>query len=150
MHTLKIEDNLDTELCKSIMDFHTRNPFARLMGIELIRLGDGYSGFAFQAESDHTNPFGTIHGGVTATLGDIAMACALRTRGIQVVTAEMTVNYISPGNPGIELEITGQAIHLGKTVCLAEFSVHDTEKNHLIATGRGIFISRGKFPKTTD
>ncbi|ACV64236.1 thioesterase superfamily protein [Desulfofarcimen acetoxidans DSM 771] len=148
MHTVSIEDNLDTELCKNIMDFHSSNQFARLLGIELIRLGNGYSGFIFQAEKDHTNPYGIIHGGVTATLGDIAMACALRTRGIQVITAELTVNYVSPGNTGVELEITGQALHLGKTVCLAEFSVHDNEKNHLIASGRGIFISRGKFIQT--
>ena len=150
MHTVKIEDNLDTELCKNIMDFHSKNHFARLLGIELIRLGNGYSGFIFQADTDHTNPLGTIHGGVTATLGDIAMACALRTRGIQVITAELTVNYVSPGNTGAQLEITGQAIHIGKTVCLAEFTVHNDEKNHLIATGRGIFVSRGKLLPSTN
>ncbi|WP_066632750.1 PaaI family thioesterase [Desulfolucanica intricata] len=143
MSTVKIKDGLDSHLCEAIINFHNRNPFAQLLGIKLDILGKGFSRFTFQGTKEHTNPFSTIHGGVTAALGDVAMATALRTKGIQVVTAELTINYISPGTTDGELDVIAKAVNVGKTVCLAEFCVHHLDKNHLVATGRGIFVNRG-------
>jgi uncharacterized protein (TIGR00369 family) len=53
------------------------------------------------AGEEHLNPHGTVHGGVLATMLDVAMGTAVATAGGQSpVTVALTVTYLEAGAPG--------------------------------------------------
>src|SRR5690242_18097061 len=79
--------------------------FRDLVGVEEpVSTTEGRARVMLHAEERHTNPAGTIHGGVIATLVDIAMGSAVRSLsrdGEVPVTIEMKINYLEPGRPGV-------------------------------------------------
>lgn len=74
--------------------------------------------------SDHHQGFeGIVHGGVLSALLDEAMAKLAFSLGLQIVTAEMTVKFKTPANPGEELFITGRLVEESKRLILAEAKI---------------------------
>jgi len=62
---------------------------------------DGEAEVVVDAGAKHLNPNGTVHGGVLATMLDVAMAAAAATAGAESpVTVALTVTYLEPGQPG--------------------------------------------------
>jgi uncharacterized protein (TIGR00369 family) len=79
--------------------------FGALVGVqEPVSTTEGRARVTLRAEERHSNAGGTIHGGVIATLVDVAMGSALRSlsrEGELPVTIEMKINYLEPGQPGV-------------------------------------------------
>mgnify|MGYP001418044828 CR=1 FL=1 len=104
-------------------------PFAATLGMALVEVGDGRVVFALTPAEFHYNPLGVVQGGVTATLMDAAMACAIQTllpAGVGCTTLELKANYLRPltvaaGTVGA----TGTVLHLGGQIAVAEARVTD-------------------------
>jgi uncharacterized protein (TIGR00369 family) len=86
------------------MAFPTRIPFVEALGFELLRFADGEAEIAMTPRDEHLNSWSVLHGGVSMTLLDVAMAHAARSprtgeadddRG--VVTIEMKTSFMRPG-----------------------------------------------------
>src|SRR5213080_1856902 len=65
-------------------------PVATLLGISLASFEDGQAVVTLAAGDSHTNPMGTVQGGVLAALADGAMGWAYKT------TLEMKINFLRP------------------------------------------------------
>jgi acyl-CoA thioesterase len=118
------------------------SPFAEWIGIKIDRLAESYCRLTLLLGDKCKNYTDGIHGGVLATLADTCMGGAVRSLGLQAVTAELTINYL--GKPGVDDELTaeGRVVHRGSTLILTECMIRDG--NHKkICSGRGIFVSRG-------
>lgn len=85
------------------------------------------------------NSLGIVHGGITATIMDIAMG-TLVTSSLKrkCVTTEMKINYLKPGK-GKFFMAKAIFLHKGKTQCVVECKVYN-EENVLIAAGTGTFF----------
>ncbi len=118
------------------------SPFAELIGIKIDKLAENYCRLKLLLEEKCINYNGGIHGGVIATLSDTCMGVALRTVGLKPLTAELTVNYLSPPRVGTELTAEGWIIHRGKTIILAECAIKSDDSIN-VAKSRGIFVNRG-------
>jgi len=75
--------------------------FMHLMGFDLTQIEEGLIVGEMQLEQKHMQQYGFVHGGVTATILDITMGFAAYTlmpidKG--VVTANISVDYLNPGN----------------------------------------------------
>ena len=118
------------------------NPFQHYVGIKVLQLGGGKSVLQLELEDHHFNLYGIPHGGVYATLLDIAMGTAASFpdksgRELDSVTLSLSVDYIAPPKSKI-LTARGKVTKKGKSIayCTAEiFDEHQT----LIASGRSIF-----------
>jgi uncharacterized protein (TIGR00369 family) len=82
-----------------------------------------------QPSEYHFNPIGSVHGGVTATILDSAMACAIHSKlpqGTAYTTLEIKVNYIRPIiiETG-RLTCVGEVIHMGRRMATAEGKLYD-------------------------
>lgn len=110
----------------------------QLMGMEIDSLEEGRVQFSLTARPDMTNPIGSLHGGVCATLLDSVMGCAVHTTleaGVGYGTLEIKVNYIrSVPTDGRRITATGNTIHVGRRTATAEGEVRD-EAGKLIAHG---------------
>jgi uncharacterized protein (TIGR00369 family) len=109
-------------------------PVAELIGFELGRMAGGESTITLEAEERHTNPMGTIHGGILCDLADAAMGTAYYStleEGETFTTLELKINFLRPFWTG-KLVAHGRVVSRGRTVGLTECDVVD-DQGRLIA-----------------
>ncbi len=110
-------------------------PFAQLMGMRLIDLRHNESVIKIDMRDDLRQPHGVLHGGVTATLIDTAMAFAVITRlapDEKATTVDLTVHYLRPHFEG-KLVCTAKVVRAGKRILTVSADVVNGE-NKQIAT----------------
>jgi uncharacterized protein (TIGR00369 family) len=119
-------------------------PFADLCGIESIGEADGLTRLRVTLAPEHGNNIGIVHGGLVATLLDIAMGTASRlAAGAPVMTVDMHVAYMAVGHGVLIGE--GRVVRSGRSIIFAEADVRDTD-GVLVARASGIF-KRAAAPK---
>src|SRR5215472_14253746 len=71
----------------------------RLLGLTMTRVGAGRATIEFEAGERHTNPMGTLHGGVLCDIADAAMGVAYKStlaEGETFTTLELKINFLRP------------------------------------------------------
>jgi uncharacterized protein (TIGR00369 family) len=117
-------------------------PFAKLIGMRLEALRMDEAVISIEMRDDLRQPSGVLHGGVTATLIDTAMAFAVRTRlepQAATATIDLTVHYLRPLVQGRAI-CTGRVVRAGKRVFTVSADVHNDE-GKLIATGLSTYTT---------
>lgn len=110
--------------------------FAKLIGMNLDDLQPDVAVISIDMRDDLRQPSGVLHGGVTATLIDTAMAFAVRTRLAMTeatATIDLTVHYLRPHMTG-KFICTAKVVRAGKRIFTVSADVHGSE-GKLIATG---------------
>jgi uncharacterized protein (TIGR00369 family) len=132
------------------MEFPVHIPFVESLGFELERFADGEATLAFTPRAEHLNSWNVLHGGVSMTLLDVAMAHAARspnTGGLPdprgVVTVEMKTSFMRPGLG--RLRAHAKLLHQSTTMAFCEGAVVDAEEN-LVAHATGTFKYLKKLP----
>jgi uncharacterized protein (TIGR00369 family) len=78
----------------------------------------------------HLNPYGTVHGGLTATLLDSCMGLAVQStleRGLGQTTVEFKISLMKPITPGTgKIRAEGTVLNCGRRVGTAEGRVTDS------------------------
>ena len=111
-------------------------PFSRLIGMRLVDLKLDEATIAVDMRDDLRQPSGVLHGGVTATLIDTAMAFAVRTRlpfDAATATIDLTVHYVRPHTAGV-VTCVAKNVRAGKRIFTVSAEVFN-EEGKLIATG---------------
>ena len=124
-----------------LLDLQARGPGAvgvgELLDLRLASVEPGRVRFALLTKPAFANPHGTLHGGITATLLDSAMGCAVLSTlppGAGYATVDLSVTYLRPvSTDGRALRADGEVVHVGRTVATARGEVRD-ERDRLIAT----------------
>ena len=109
-------------------------PVAELLGIELVEAGGGRCTMKLEAGEQHSNPMGTIHGGIIGDLADAAMGMSYFSEldpGESFTTLEIKINFLRPFWTG-SLVAHGRVVQRGRTVGMTECDVVD-ENGRLIA-----------------
>jgi uncharacterized protein (TIGR00369 family) len=109
-------------------------PVAELIGLEAARVEDGEAIMELEAGERHSNPMGTLHGGILCDLADAAMGMAYFSQleeGETFTTLELKINYLRPFWTG-RLVAHGRVVSRGKTVGMTECEILD-EQGRLIA-----------------
>ncbi|CAK7318065.1 Acyl-coenzyme A thioesterase 13 [Vulpes lagopus] len=91
-----------------------------------------------KVESNHANKYGTLHGGLTATLVDnistLALLCT--ERGVPGVSVDMNITYMSPAKIGEDIVITAHILKQGKTLAFTSVDLMNKTTGKLVAQGR--------------
>ncbi len=110
-------------------------PFAQLIGMRLVDLRHNEAVIKIEMRDELRQPAGVLHGGVTATLIDTAMAFAVITRlskEERASTIDLTVHYVRPHFEGT-FTCTAKVVRAGKRIFTVSADVVNEEKK-LIAT----------------
>jgi uncharacterized protein (TIGR00369 family) len=119
-------------------------PIGDLLGFEVRDLAPGEVTFAMQPTLQLYNPIGMVHGGVSATLLDTVMGCAVHTllpTGVGYSTLDISVRYLRPitVETGTVLA-TGTVVHHGRRTATAEGRIVAANTGQLLATSTSTLI----------
>lgn len=116
-------------------------PFLEDLGVEFLSMGDGEAQVALTLAQRHMNSWHVVHGGLTMTLLDVAMAMAGRSVSTDIqasLTVEMKTSFMQAGGtPGDRIIAKGKILHRSTTMCFCEGEVWNGDK--LVAKAMGTF-----------
>ena len=121
-------------------------PFNKLVGLRLVRFhADGVT-IGCTVRPELLNASNVLHGGVSATLADVAVGVALSRhlgRPRAATTAEMKINYLRPVGEG---KVTARAhlIRVGKNLCTARVDLFDSKRQQIAVALVTYMLLNGK------
>ncbi|MBI4259132.1 MAG: PaaI family thioesterase, partial [Actinobacteria bacterium] len=120
-------------------------PLHHLIGCRPVEASEGSATFVLPATEWLNSPLARVEGGVTAMLGDLAMAAAVQTTvppATAFATLDLKVNFLRPlASDGREIRAVGTVVHRGKTVAVAGAEVLDPDgKRAALATGSSMLL----------
>jgi uncharacterized protein (TIGR00369 family) len=130
-------------------------PLARLLGLEIVSVEEGCVRFALTPAEHHYNPLGTVHGGVTSTLCDTALGCAVHSTlpaGTGYTTVDLKVTFLRPITIATgRVTCEANALHVGGRIASAEARVVDAAGTlYAHATATCLLLRPPSTPSTTD
>jgi len=134
---------------RSTEGWHNMPPFQDHLGIETVEMADGRTLLKMAFRPELGNRKGDVHGGVLATLCDLAMAQAIRSLQPELAgmsTINMTVNYLDTASGDIIAR--GRAVKVGSTIGIGEATC-ETADGRVVVQATGAFRMirhRGKGP----
>jgi uncharacterized protein (TIGR00369 family) len=117
------------------------SPFHAGLGLRVDEARAGAVSLSLETAPEQRNLQGLVHGGVLATLADMAMGLAVRSaieEGRRHVTIELGVHYLRPARPG-RVSARGETVRVGSQVAFARAEIVDAGQR-LLATATGTFV----------
>jgi uncharacterized protein (TIGR00369 family) len=115
----------DFDLVARIRRKLERQNFMHLIGADITRIEPGRIEATLALGEQHQQQRGFAHGGLVATMADLAAGFAAITLvpdGVGVVTAELKVSYLNPG-VGTQLKAIGWVLKAGRRLHFCEAEV---------------------------
>jgi len=125
----------------AVKKYVNNSPFYKTISMKMISTGREGSVVRVKSGQKHKNLWGTVHGGVIASLTDSTCGISVLPSledGESIVTTSLQVHYFAPADVG-ELTAYGTMIHRGRRLAHAEARILDGKKK-LIAKGSASFI----------
>ncbi len=121
------------------------NYFIAHMGIQLNAVSEGNASISVDVEKHHLQQNGFTHGGVIATLCDVATGIAAYTntpKGKNVVTADLKISYLNP-SVAKTVKAVGKVRKAGNLLFFCDAEVWDIlpEGEKLVAMATAIMVA---------
>jgi uncharacterized protein (TIGR00369 family) len=109
-------------------------PIGKLLGLKLLQAENGMAVVEFVADERHANPMGTLTGGISSLIADVAMGFAYSTTlaaDESFTAVDLKINFLRPVWKAT-LRANARVVHAGKLVGLVECDILD-ERQRLVA-----------------
>jgi acyl-CoA thioesterase len=141
---VKVE--VDEDRLRHIVEALRDDPFARLLGIELLEAKPGYSRLSMVVRDNMLNFQGTPHGGAVFSLADAAVGAAGNAHGRRCVGLTAEICYLTTVDSGATLIAEATEEHLGQRTAVYHVTV-STEDGDLVASCHGVaYRKKEEFP----
>lgn len=129
---------------REVVDYMMENDaFSQWLGINVLEVGEGSATLEFIVRPEMLNGFYILHGGISYSVADSALAFAANSHGIQSVSIETSISHTKPAKSGEK--ITAVATEMNKTNKVAIYSVELLNENKdKIALFKGTVYRTGK------
>ncbi len=135
---------MNEAIFRAIRERVLSEPFAQKMGLELLKIEQGYSLVRMKFTPDMENIFGMAHGGAIFALIDEAFETASNSHGTVAVALNMNITYMATPSPGDILN--AEANEVNKTNRTANYYITvKTGEGKLLATCQAL-VYRKKDP----
>ena len=135
---------MDQKVQEAIFEAVKKEPFARAMQMELVKLEDGHSVVQMVYEPEKMNNiYDRAHGGAIYALIDEAFEAAGQTDGTIAVALNVNVTYVASPEPGLRLQ--ARAHRVSQTKKTAGYDINVTDQNgQVIAQCQALAFRTGK------
>ena len=121
---------------EQIMHRISQDPFARLLGIEVLEIGEGHSRAMMIVGEHMLNFCGIPHGGALFSLADVAFAAAANSRGQVAVALNVSTSFLAAVPVGTRLYAEATEESIGRRTALYRLAV-TAEDGTLVALCHG-------------
>ncbi len=134
---------MNEQVTKSFLDNPTlyEGTYLAFLGFKLSEWKEGFARMEMTVRPEHRNTVGYLHGGVIASLLDIAGAVS-GSFGVSEkfvsVTINLNCNYLSP-HRAASVVAEGELIRASKSLFFAQARLYDPENSRLCATATGTY-----------
>jgi acyl-CoA thioesterase len=117
------------ELAKAVVDkMYAHDLFSQWLGVEIIEVKPGLCVLKMVVREEMLNGFKILHGGVTFSLADSALAFASNSYGKKSVSIEVSMSYIGQVEEGDILIATAEVASLNNKIAVFNVEVDNLEK----------------------
>ena len=115
----------------------SESPFMNWLKPVLLSVEEGSLAFQYTVRHEMTNPFGTLHGGITAAMIDDAIGATLIAYGEPCfhVTINLAIDYFAAAKEGDIIIAHSQVIKKGRQIINAQCDVWNEDRTRLLAKG---------------
>ena len=133
------------EFLQAMIDGHIpAASISKTIPMQPTEISEGSVTFKAQADHNHLNPLGGVHGGFAATVLDSVTGCAIHTMlpaGVGYGTIDLNVKMCRPIPKNSPLIAIGKVINLSKNLGISEGKIIDEEgKLYAYATATCMII----------
>jgi acyl-CoA thioesterase len=119
----------------------SKDAFSIWMGIEVLSIEEGTCELRSKIKTEMLNGFGILHGGISYSLADSALAFASNSYGYKSVSIETSISHVRPVKAGDTITAKAVELHRGFTLGIYEITITNQE-NKKIALFKGtVFIT---------
>lgn len=121
--------------------------FSRWMGIELVKVAAGSCILRMKVRKEMLNGFDILHGGITYSLADSALAFSSNSHGRKSVSIETSISHIESCKEGDILTAVAEEASLGNKIAIYNITITN-QNNVKVALFKGTVYrtSREWFP----
>lgn len=102
--------------------------FSQWMGVEVLETDFGKSKLRMTVRKEMLNGFGILHGGISYSLADSALAFASNSHGRLSMSVETSISHLISGKEGDILTATAEEMHLSNKI--ATYHITVTNQNN--------------------
>ena len=122
-----------------------KDHFSAWIGLSLKSISKGSCELSCTIKKEMLNGFEILHGGITYSLSDSALAFASNAYGYKCVSVETSISHLIPVRENEELSIVAKEIHRGKSIGIYVVDIFNHE-NKLVSKFKGtISISKDEW-----
>ncbi|MEJ6777617.1 MAG: PaaI family thioesterase [Crocinitomicaceae bacterium] len=114
----------------------SRDAFSAWMNIDVRKIEKGNCTLSCKVSPQMLNGFDILHGGITYSLSDSALAFAANSYGHKCVSIETSISHLRSVKNGQVLTIRANEIHRGKTIGVYQVDIINDE-NKLVSKFKG-------------
>lgn len=119
---------MDKEMIETVV----KDQFAKLLGLELVKVDIGYAEVRMEIKEEHFNGLGIVQGGAIFTLADFAFAAASNAGGKVTVGINANITYSKPAK-GKYLLAKATETSSSRSLCNYTVDIFDEDNEVLIA-----------------
>lgn len=123
-----------------------REGFAEKLGLNLVSFREGHAVVEMVPDSEDTNIFGMVHGGVIFSLMDEAFQISCNSHGTIAVALSVNVIYHNPSRVGRKLIAESKEVHRSKKTATYEIQVKDEDQNLIASCHALSYRKKDKLP----
>jgi acyl-CoA thioesterase len=113
---------MSQEALKKILARSQTEPYAGLLGIELLAVEPGHALVSMRFSGEHQNMFGTMHGGALFSLMDAALQASSNSHGEVAVAQQVSTYYLS--TPQMGARLVAESHERNRTRKTALYEIH--------------------------
>lgn len=113
-----------------------RDAFSEWLDVQVIEVNQGNCKLSCTVKPEMLNGFEILHGGITYSLSDSALAFAANSYGYKCVSIETSISHLRPVKNDQVLTVEAKEIHRGKTIGIYEVDIFSDE-NKLVSKFKG-------------
>lgn len=129
---------------KDIVDqMMSKDAFSKWLGIKIFAVEEGYCKLEMTTREEMVNGFGILHGGITYSLADSALAFASNSRGNHAVSIDTQISHLKKVGANEKLTAISREISSSKSVGVYQIEISNSD-NILVAIFKGTVFRMDK------
>jgi len=137
---------MSKDVLEAIQRRVANEPFAKKLGIRLIKAGPGYALVEMDVTDDMDNIHNITHGGAIFSLIDEAFEISSNSHGTIAVALNMTVSFHRAPNKGAVVRAESKEVHLSRKTATYDIKVTEGDERLIASCQAMVYRKKEKLP----